>query len=122
MEIRDFIYVEDVARANILALEKAKASDVFNVGTGNTKTILDAAETIIDILGVDVQPKLTQEFRMGDNRHDYSDISKIKKSLGFSPKWDFKKGFEKLVEWGETEKAIDKFDESERERKKFLGV
>ncbi len=121
-QIRDFIYVEDVAMANLLALEKDTSSDVFNVGTGKTETILNAALTIVNILGSTAQPEVTNNFRLGDNRHDYADISKIKEKLGFVPKWDIKKGFEKLVSWGESEEAVDKFEESEKERKNFLGV
>jgi len=119
-QLRDFIYVEDVARANALALEKAKKTDVYNVGTGKMTSILDTTRIMIDIMGSSIQPEVTGEFRVGDNRHDFSDISKIKKDIGFEPKVSLKEGFKKLVEWGETEKAIDKFEIAEKERKSFF--
>lgn len=118
---RDFIYVEDIATANILALEKAKGTDVFNVGTGEKITIEEIARTIIKLNGNDIEPDITNNFRAGDNRHDFSDITKIKKKLGFKPKWSFERGMQKLMEWSETQKAVDKFDQAEKERIKYLG-
>jgi dTDP-L-rhamnose 4-epimerase len=121
-QIRDFIYVEDVARANVSAVESEDfIVDAFNVGTGEQKSISDMARTLAKAYDSDVEPKITEEFRAGDNRHDYSDISKIKKSLGFKPKWSLMDGVKKLVEWSESQEAVDKFEYAEKERKKYLG-
>jgi dTDP-L-rhamnose 4-epimerase len=120
-QVRDFVYVEDIARANLMALEKADSVDVFNVGTGKPTSILEVAETLIEIYDANIEPKITQEFRFGDNRHDFADITKIRKKLGWEPKWSLKRGFEKLVEWGETEEAVDMFEKAELERRKYLG-
>ena len=120
-QIRDFIYVEDIARANVMAFEKAKKTDMYNVGTGKTTSIMDIAKTIIELKDAKLEPEATGKFRAGDNRHDYSDISKIKKAIGFEPKWDIKQGMEKLIEWSEGQEAVDKFEEAEKERVKFLG-
>jgi len=120
-QLRDFIYVEDIATANLLALEKAKKTDMFNIGTGNPISIEDIAKVIIELEGASLQPDITNKFRAGDNRHDFSDISKIKKELGFKPKWDIKKGMEKLDEWSASQEAEDKFEEAEKERMKYLG-
>lgn len=121
-QLRDFIYVEDIARANLLALEKAKKTDVYNVGTGNATSLLKIIKIMVDIMDVNIQPNITEEFRIGDNRHDFSDITKIRKDLRFEPRVSLKEGFKKLVEWSESEEAVDKFEIAERERKKFLGV
>lgn len=118
-QMRDFIYVEDIARVNLLGLEK-NVGGVYNIGTGKPTSILDIAKTLIDIFDSKVEPEITEEFRVGDNRHDFADISKVKRELGFKPEWDLKQGFEKLVEWGETQEAIDMFEEAENERKKYL--
>jgi len=119
--IRDFIYVEDIARANVLALEKAKGTDVFNLGTGKTTTIEQISRTLAELLGLEIEPTITNTFRAGDNRHDYADISKVERVLGFKPKWSLREGMEKLIEWSETQKAEDRFDQAERERLKYLG-
>jgi dTDP-L-rhamnose 4-epimerase len=121
-QLRDFIYVEDVAAANLLALEKEDTSGIFNVGTGNAVSIEQIARTLIKLTDSSVEPKITNEYRPGDNRYDFADISKIKKHLGFKPKWSFERGFEKLVEWSQTQEAVDKFEQAERERHEYLGV
>jgi dTDP-L-rhamnose 4-epimerase len=120
-QTRDFIYVKDVARANLLCLENFDGVDVFNIGTGNSVTILEIANTLIKLHDSDVKPEITEEFRLGDIRHAYGDISKAKKELGFEAKTSLEKGFKKLIEWSETQEAIDKFDEAEKERKKFFS-
>ncbi len=121
-QTRDFIYVEDIARANLLFLENFDGIDSFNVGTGNPVNILKIAETLIKLHDVDIEPKITEEFRVGDIRHAFGDVSKIKKKLGFVAKTSLKEGFEKLIEWSQAQKAVDKFEQSEEERIKYLGV
>lgn len=118
-QLRDFIYVKDIVRANLLGLQK-DVQGVYNVGTGKSVSILNIAETLIDIFGSKVRPKITGEFRFGDNRHDFANISKIKKELGFESKWGLREGFEKFVEWSKVRKAIDAFEKSEQERKRYL--
>jgi dTDP-L-rhamnose 4-epimerase len=119
-QLRDFIYVEDVARANLLALE-SEGEGVYNVGTGKATSILEVANTLIELFDSKVEPKITGEFRVGDNRHDFADISKIKRELKFEPRYSLKQGLEKFVEWGKTREAIDMFEKAEKERKKYLG-
>lgn len=121
-QMRDFICVEDIARANLLALENDKfLVDVFNVGTGKPASILEIAKTLSEIYGSRTEPEITEEFRVGDNRHDFADISKIKRSLSWEPEIELKNGLEKLVDWSEEQKSIDKFMQAEDERKKYLG-
>jgi dTDP-L-rhamnose 4-epimerase len=121
-QMRDFVYVEDIAKVNVLALESSKDMvDVFNVGTGKPISILNMAKTLAEIYGSSVEPKITEEFRFGDNRHDFADITKIKKSLGWEPSIELKTGLEKLVKWSEEQKAVDRFVEAEAERKKYFA-
>jgi dTDP-L-rhamnose 4-epimerase len=119
-QLRDFIYVEDVARANVAALEK-DVSEVYNIGTGRTSSILDIANTITGIVGSNAEPRITQEFRAGDNRHDYADVAKARRELGFEARWQLKKGMEKLAEWSESEQATDMFEKAEDERRRYVG-
>ena len=121
-QLRDFIYVEDIARANIMALEDEKiTSDVFNVGSGIPISLNGILELLSELTGKEkIKPQITEKYRVGDNRHDFSDITKIKKTLNFKPKCEITNGLRKLVEWGETQEAVDKFNEAERERVKYL--
>lgn len=116
-QIRDFVFVKDIAEANLQALKKSDKTNVYNIGTGTSVTIIQVAKLLQDILGVDIDPIITHEYRVGDTRHDLADISKAKKELNFTPKWTMKKGLEELVEWGENSEAEDKFDIAEQERK-----
>jgi len=120
-QTRDFIFVEDIARANLLALEKADKTDVYNVGSGAPITVAGVANIIIELLGSKVEPEIIEKFRPGDNRHDFADITKISKEMGFKPKWDLKKGFAELIKWSETQHAVDKFEQAEKERLKYFG-
>jgi len=118
-QVRDFIYVEDIAEANLLALEQ-DASGVYNVGTGKPTSVLTIAENLIELYGSKVKPNITNEFRDGDNRHDFSDITKIKRDFNIQPKWGLKKGLQKLLEWSEKQKAHDMFEISEKQRKQYF--
>lgn len=120
-QARDFIFVEDIAAANLLALENEDTAGVFNLGTGEKITIEQIARTIISLNDKKIEPKITNDFRPGDNRHDFSDITKAKKELGFKPKWTIKQGMEKLIEWSESQKAVDRFEQAEKERIKYLS-
>jgi len=107
LQQRDFVYVTDVADANVLAMEKKQANyDVFNIGSGSSVTILSVAETLIKLYGKNIKPQIVNKYRAGDIRYCFGDVSKLKK-IGFKPKVSFEAGMKKLVEWGETQTAED---------------
>lgn len=121
-QLRDFVYVEDVARANLAAIESNKfVVDTFNVGTGKPTSVREVAEELIKIYNARIEPEITEKFRVGDNRHDFSNISKIRKIFGWKPQIELKEGLKRLVEWAEKQEARDRFMEAEAERMKFLG-
>ena len=121
-QLRDFIYIEDIARVNTLALESdSVTADVFNVGSGRPTSLNKILELLSGLTGINVDSDITKRFRSGDNRHDFSDISKINKKLGYKPKFELKEGLRRLIEWSETQEAIDKFNEAEEERRKYFG-
>lgn len=119
-QLRDYIFIEDVKKF-LLRVVEGDVYGVYNLGSGKPVSVLGIANTLIDIVGSDSQPEITGEFRVGDNRHDFADMSKTQKDLKFNAKWNIKKGLEKLVEWGETQETKDSFDKSEKLRKKYLG-
>ncbi len=121
---RDFISVHDIVQANILAMEKSAADfEVFNVGTGKQVTIRQVAEILAKLYGKDIPPKIVGKFRKGDVRHCFSDISKIKGKLGFSPKVGFEDGMKELIAWAGGTEAVDMVDKAtdELRRKGLLG-
>lgn len=118
LQSRDFVSVHDIVQANILAMESSNANyDVFNVGTEEPTNILEIALMLIKLYNKDneLEPEITNKYRAGDIRHCFADISKIKNELGYKPKVDFEEGMKELVEWGEKEDAVDKFEETHEE-------
>jgi dTDP-L-rhamnose 4-epimerase len=105
---RDFIHVSDIVQSNMLAFEREGANyEVFNVGSGAQTSILDVAELLGKLLAPDIKPQVVGQFRQGDIRHCFADISKIKDRLGFLPKVDFKDGIGELVDWVRDQEAED---------------
>ena len=97
-QTRDFIYVKDVVKANLLVAESRKANGrVFNVATGKQTTILELATKIIEITGA-TSSIIFDKPRPGDIRHSLADISEIR-NLGFEPEWSLEEGLKKTVEW-----------------------
>jgi len=105
---RDFVNVRDVVQANVLALEKSTGDyHAFNVGTGRQISILEVADTIIRKLGKEgsIEPRIVGKYRAGDIRHCFSDISKIRKLLGYEPKVTIEDGYDELIEWVASQQA-----------------
>lgn len=100
LESRDFVYIDDVVDATILGLEKDEANNqVFNVGTGVATNVLTVANELVKNYGVDVSINVSGNYRLGDIRHNYADLTKIKKLLGFIPKVSFEEGVKKFTDW-----------------------
>ncbi|MEL6529777.1 MAG: NAD-dependent epimerase/dehydratase family protein [Pseudomonadota bacterium] len=102
-ESRDFVFVEDVVSATALALtHPAAGNEVFNVGTGVPVSVMTVAETLARLFGANVPIEVTGNFRLGDIRHNYADMSKIQSTLGFECAYDFERGIAELVEWAKA--------------------
>ncbi len=114
---RDFVHVEDVAEAFLLALEAPRAKGgVFNIGSGEERSILDIATTFASAMGrPDLQPEILNKARIGDIRHCFADITKARHELGFSPKKDFAEGLTELAAFVANEQAHDHVAEARRE-------
>lgn len=99
-ESRDFVYISDVADATILGIEKEEANyQSFNVGTGVNIDVITVAETLKKLYKSDIKIEISGNFRLGDIRHNFADISKARMILGYEPKYSFEQGMEKFVEW-----------------------
>jgi UDP-glucose 4-epimerase len=92
----DFVNVSDVVDANILAMESDVENEVFNVGSGESTSVKELAEMIIEIFGEDIKPVYHGETKVIVQRRQ-ADISKIEKFLGFKPEIKLKKGLDEIV-------------------------
>ena len=119
-ETRDFVYIDDVADATILGLEKASADgEAFNVGTGVATDVMTVARTLIDKYGIEVPLTVSGNYRLGDIRHNFADISKARRLLGFSPRWSFDAGIERFARWVDGQQVqADRYEDSIEEMKR----
>lgn len=119
LESRDFVYIDDVVDATILGLEKEEANNqVFNVGTGVATNVLTVANELVKNYGIDVSINVSGNYRLGDIRHNYADLTKINRLLGFSPKVSFEAGLKNFAEWVNTQEVQeDKYQKSIDEMK-----
>ncbi|MBJ9722873.1 NAD-dependent epimerase/dehydratase family protein [Acinetobacter calcoaceticus] len=118
-ESRDFVYIDDVVEATILGLEKEEANNqVFNVGTGIATSVLTVADQLVKNYTIDVPITISGNYRLGDIRHNYADLSKIKKYLGFEPKVSFEEGITEFTKWVNTQEIQeDRYQQSINEMK-----
>jgi UDP-glucose 4-epimerase len=98
LQTRDFIYVENVASANLrAALAEGVAGKTFNVAGGNAVSLLDLLDELRQVTGAKLDPQF-QEPRAGDVRHSRADVAHARKILGFAPAISFAEGIRRTIE------------------------
>ncbi len=119
-ETRDFVYIDDVVDATIAGMEVLEANGhVFNVGTGIATDVLTVAQTLCKHYGIVVPLTVSGNYRLGDIRHNYADITLAKQILGFEPKWTFDAGIKQFTDWvNQQELQTDNYEASLEEMKK----
>jgi dTDP-L-rhamnose 4-epimerase len=100
-----------------LALDRPEADyQVFNLGTGISTSIAQVADLLAQRLtGGDVRPQILNQFRAGDIRHCYADLTKARTLLGFTPRIALQDGLEDLLAWVQEQTAVDRFRQVEQE-------
>lgn len=119
LQTRDFTHVADVVEANMTVLKDSRADyQVFNVGSGRTTTVLEYARVLTQQLGLSIEPLLQGEYRLGDNRHSVSDISRLQ-ALGWQPTRTLHHIFEDYLQWVANQgNVLDYFKAAEISMKK----
>ncbi len=114
-QTRDFSFVEDIARANLLAAETDKLDGLaVNVGSGEGTPIRKIAEILSQLLKIDIEPEARGEFRPGEMRHLTSD-TKIVRAAGYKPQVELEQGIQRYIDWIKTQSDIrDYFSEAEQ--------
>lgn len=99
-QTRDFVYVEDVATANMLAAHSSQVGkgNIINIGSGKSISILKLIDVLNDVLGKDLKPVFSEP-RKGDVRHSLADVSRARDLLGFGASVDFREGLHRTVQW-----------------------
>lgn len=99
-QTRDFVFIQDIVKANMLALSsKNAAGEVFNIGTGKNISLNEIAEVLKDVLNKNSVKTVYADPRPTDIRHGYADISKAKTFLHYDSMFSIKDGLKQLVTW-----------------------
>ena len=106
-QFRDFIFVKDVVKANLLAANGSKAKgEIFNLGIGRYVCISELWEMICKLTEHKIEPKY-EPFRPGDVRESVANIDHAKKTLGFEPEYSFEQGLKETFEYYLTTKRYE---------------
>ncbi|MBO3464267.1 NAD-dependent epimerase/dehydratase family protein [Aetokthonos hydrillicola Thurmond2011] len=100
----DFVYIEDIARANILAAKADVTDEVFNVASGVETSLNDLAHSLAKVMGSDLQPEYGSERKVNPVQRRLADVSKAQKLLAFEAQVSLEEGLRRLVNWWRSEK------------------
>ena len=122
--VRDFVFVDDVVQANLLALETDTRPGIcLNVGEGSISTITDVAEALAAATGTTAKMEDRGEFRVGDICSCYADLGNIEQALGYRPTVNLKDGMQRFADWAATEESVDLYQQTvdELQRHNLFG-
>ncbi|MBZ0165812.1 MAG: GDP-mannose 4,6-dehydratase, partial [Candidatus Omnitrophica bacterium] len=98
----DFVYVGDIARANVAALQSDVSNDVFNIARGEETSLEELCYALIDVMGVDIKPEyipLPEARSKVEVLRRLADVGRAREQLGFEAKIPLKQGLKSLVKW-----------------------
>lgn len=99
-ESRDFVFVDDAVEATWRSIIQGDDFvESFNVGTGRPTTVLQVASQIVQFFGSNSKISVANTFRQGDVRHNFADLSKIRRMIGVEPQNGFEEGLRKFLDW-----------------------
>ena len=118
-ESRDFVYIDDVVNATILGIESDDANfEVFNVGSGTPTSVSSIAKMLKENYKSNIDIEISGNYRVGDIRHNYADLSKIKSKLGFTPSISIDLGITYFTRWVDNQEiSFDNYNKSIAELK-----
>ncbi len=102
----DFIYIDDVARANVLALQSDLGDDVFNIASGVETSLNQLAATLLKVMGSDLKPEYGAERKVNPVSRQLADVSKAEKLLAFRAEVSLEEGLNRLVRWWSNSRAV----------------
>jgi len=124
-ESRDFIHVEDVARAILACVEAPSVEGAtLNVGSGKPTSVMEVAKLLCRVMGSDIVPHVTGEYRVGDIRHNFANIEQIEQTHRIQPAVTLEAGIKRFCDWVLTEPVpkdlLDKAN-AELKARKMMG-
>lgn len=108
LETRDFVHVEDIVEAiHRCLIVPNSVNEVINVGSGIATSVLEIAEKLTVALGFEPNIRVTADYRLGDIRHNFADIKRLKSLLGYTPKVTLEEGLRRFADWVLTQPLPD---------------
>lgn len=108
-QLRDYVYVGDVAKANLLVMQNEAADyKVFNVGGSQAITVLEYARLLVELVGKNIEPELPGQFRWGDTRHSSSDSTELR-NLGWEASTPVAQIAREYLGWLQTQPAVSDY-------------
>lgn len=104
-QTRDFVHVDDVVRANLLAATTDAAGEAYNVGTGERISIRELAELVVEVTGSGSEIRHTTP-RPGDIDRSCADVTKARNRLGYRPSVGLDEGLRRLIEWSARSSTV----------------
>jgi UDP-glucose 4-epimerase len=101
----DFIYVEDIARANVLAARSAVTDDVFNVASGAETSLNDLAASLLHVMNSDLKPEYGPARKVNPVSRRLADVSRAKELIGFASQVTLEDGLDRFVNWWQANRA-----------------
>jgi UDP-glucose 4-epimerase len=102
----DFVYVDDIARANVLAATSDSTDKVYNVASGEETSLLELAQTLLHVMGSDLEPEFGPERTVNAVRRRLADTSAAEADLGFVAQVGLEEGLTRLVDWWRSEQPL----------------
>jgi UDP-glucose 4-epimerase len=101
----DFVFTEDIARANLLAAASDATDEVFNIASGTETSLQELAETLIRVMGRDLPLEFGPPRGVNSVTRRLADVSRAAERLGWKADVDLAEGLERLVSWWRAERA-----------------
>ena len=102
----DFVYIEDIARANILAAKSSVTDDVFNVASGVETSLDDLANGLLKVMGSNLKPEYGPARKVNAVPRRLAEVGNAKNKIGFEAQVSLEEGLSKLVDWWKASKAV----------------
>ncbi|HKV91418.1 MAG TPA: NAD-dependent epimerase/dehydratase family protein [Candidatus Angelobacter sp.] len=119
-QLRDFVSVKDVVRANMLAMERPQPDGMaLNIGSGQPISIYEVAAELARAMDTKIPAELTQKYRLGDVRHCFADITAANQFLGYEPQVRFTQGLTELAQWLCSQQPQDRAAEAVAQLSEF---
>jgi len=106
-ETRDFVFIDDVVAATVAAIDADVSGEAFNVGTGEATDVITVASALKEAYGKGGEISISGNYRIGDIRHNFADLSRAQAALGYRPQVTFAEGVKRFAAWVLTQQIED---------------